>query len=164
MFGLGKKKYVVMAANDSDHGRIAELHVQSFPRGWSKSEIAKLAAQGTVTLLVARPVGAPKAPAAGFNLIRQTADEAEILSVAVDPKLRHIGLGDAMMREAIRHLQSDRIPTLFLEVDGTNVPAVSLYQKLGFQTVGSRPGYYKKHEDDEKSERATALVMRLDLV
>ncbi|MEE9313986.1 MAG: GNAT family N-acetyltransferase [Rhizobiaceae bacterium] len=153
-----------MVATEKDLARIADIHAVSFPRGWSKSEFAKMAAQDECTLLVARPVGKPNAPVAGFNLLRQTQDEAEILSVAVDPRARRSGLGDSMMREAIRRLQGDRVGALLLEVDGTNVAAVTLYEKLGFKAVGSRPGYYKKGGDDEQSERATALVMRMELV
>ena len=42
---------------------------------------------------------------------------------------------------------------VFLEVRASNVPAISLYRKLGFVEVGSRPGYY--HSPVEN-----ALVMR----
>ncbi len=160
----GRKKYVVMEATKDDFGRIAELQSLGFPRGWSKSEISKLASQETCTLLVARPVGEPDAPVAGFNLVRQTQEEAEILSIAVDPKKRRLGLGKELMREAIRRLQGDRVKSLLLEVDGTNVGAVSLYEKLGFMAIGSRPGYYKTSIRDQKTERATALVMQLALV
>ncbi len=159
-----KKKHVVVLATENDFGQIAELHALGFSRGWSKSEISQLASQEACTLLITRPVGNLGAPISGFNLIRQTHDEAEILSIAIHPKFRRMGLGGALMREAIRRLQSDRVKALMLEVDGTNVGAVTLYRKLGFTAVGSRPGYYKSSSSDETSERATALVMQLELV
>ena len=169
MLGLGgiiggKKKYVVMEAAENDFGRIADLQSLSFPRGWSKLDISQLASQDTCTLLVARPVGEPNALVAGFNLVRQTQEEAEILSIAVDPKIRRQGLGKELMREVIRRLQGDRVKSLLLEVDGTNVGAVTLYEKLGFTAIGSRPGYYKTGASDQETERATALVMQLELV
>ncbi|MEE9374931.1 MAG: ribosomal protein S18-alanine N-acetyltransferase [Rhizobiaceae bacterium] len=161
---LGKQKYVIMAAMESDFDSIAQIHAASFPRGWTKLEFSKLAAKSTNTLLVARAVGKPNAPIAGFNLIQQTIDEAEILSIAVDPKHRRKGLAAAMMREIILRLQGDRLKALLLEVDGTNVAAVMLYEKLGFKAIGSRPGYYKKTGEGDETQRATALVMRLELV
>ncbi|MEP0944822.1 MAG: ribosomal protein S18-alanine N-acetyltransferase [Rhizobiaceae bacterium] len=164
MFGQDRKRFVMMVAGSHDHAAIADLHRQSFPRGWSESEISNLALQSSVTLLVARTVGEPEGPVLGFNIVRHTQDEAEILSIAVDPKGRGRGLGEALMREAILRLRADRVEKLLLEVDGNNAPAVGLYNRLGFETVGNRPGYYKSSDDAEVVERSTALVMRLDLV
>ena len=115
-------------------------------------------------MLVARTVGAPEGPILGFNIIRQADDEAEILSVAVDPKGRGRGLGKSLMREAILRLRADRVEKLILEVDGANMSAVSLYKKLGFKTIGDRPGYYSSGDGNDRQDRSSALVMRLDLV
>ena len=164
MFGQDRSKFVMMDARSNDHAAIADLHRNSFPRGWSESEISALALQPSVTIIIARTVGEPEGPVLGFNIVRHTQDEAEILSIAVDPKGRGRGLGEALMREAILRLRADRVEKLLLEVDGNNAPAVSLYNRLGFNTVGNRPGYYKSSDDDEVVERSTALVMRLDLV
>jgi [ribosomal protein S18]-alanine N-acetyltransferase len=51
-----------------------------------------------------------------------------------------------------------RAECLFLEVDETNVAAVTLYRKLGFREVAKRPSYY-----EGPSGRTNALVMRLDM-
>lgn len=163
MFGLKRREYVVMDAQADDLDEIAELHAVAFPRGWSGAEFANLASQRGVHVLVARQVGAPESGIAAFNLVRQSGEEAEILSIAVDPKFRRAGLGDQLMREAILRLRSERVPKLFLEVDATNVAAVHLYEKLGFGVVGTRPGYYRKISPLDPSDQATALVMRLDL-
>ena len=165
MFGQTKQKFVILTASSSDHAVIADLHARSFPRGWTESEISKLALQPNVFMLVARAVGEPEGPILGFNIVRVADDEAEILSVAVDPKAgRNRGLGDSLMREAILRLRADRISKLLLEVDGANEPAIKLYKRLGFQIVGNRPGYYRSDADQETVERSGALVMRLDLV
>ena len=168
MFGLGKKKHIVMTSVPDDNPRIADLHGLCFSDGWSGAEIAKLALQPTVTMLVTRPVGEPKAGISGFNIIRQTRDEAEILSIGVDPKIRRSGLAVSLMREAILRLTGDGVKALFLEVDSGNVSAVNLYRKLGFQTVGARPGYYKNPQTNLPQNgtpaASSALVMRLDLI
>ncbi|NKB53173.1 MAG: ribosomal-protein-alanine N-acetyltransferase [Rhizobiaceae bacterium] len=164
MFGTIRKKSVILEASSPDHTSIADLHGRSFPRGWSKSEFANLSLQNNVTLLVARSVGNPDGPVLGFNIVRQAEDEAEILSIAVDPKARGRGLGESLMREAILRLRADRIEKLILEVDGSNESAIKLYNKLGFQTVGNRPGYYRNEGRVDAAEPSTALVMRLDLV
>ena len=152
-----------MDARSSDHAAIADLHSRSFPKGWPESEISKLSLQNGVSLLIARTVGEPEGPVLGFNIIRRAEDEAEILSIAVDPKGRGRGVGESLMREAILRLRADRIAKLLLEVDGANDSAVHLYKKLGFVTVGDRPGYYSQTDDDGQVQRSSALVMRLDL-
>ena len=43
-----------------------------------------------------------------------------------------------------------------LEVRSKNVPAISLYEKYGFVTVGVRKNFYKKPDDD-------AVLMNLQL-
>ena len=115
-------------------------------------------------MLIARTVGDPDGPVLGFNIIRQAQDEAEILSIAVDPKGRGRGLGESLMREAILRLRADRVEKLILEVDGSNEPALKMYKRLGFQSVGNRPGYYVGESADGGEERSSALVMRLDLI
>jgi len=161
MFGLKVPDYFVLHADTADIPRIAELHGANFARGWSEPEIEQMMERPEVTLLVAREVGAPNKPASGFNIYRQTVDEAEILSVAVDHTKRGAGLGDRLMRTVIASLQGDRVKELFLEVDANNTAAIALYCKLHFEQVGERPGYYDR--EDSKSA-VHALVMRRALL
>ena len=169
MFSRKPIEVMVMRAEDADLARISEIHEASFTRGWSTVELHKMFVQPTMTILVAKQVGKPKASILGFNIFRQTAEEAEIISVAVDPARRtqHVGLG--LMRDAIRRLMSDRIPELLLEVDETNASAIGLYRKLGFRQVSTRPGYYEPTPTAEtptgsaERKKTAALVMRLDL-
>lgn len=96
---------------------------------------------------------------AGFAIMRTAADEAEILTLAVSPNDRRRGLGRMLVEEAARRAYHDRVESLFLEVDETNHAAVSLYKRLGFETVGQRSSYYQKAD----APPSTALVMRLRL-
>lgn len=168
MFGFIRKNYVVIDASVEDHKAIARLHGDSFQRGWSKSEIDKLAESAGTTLLIARQVGARSGNIAGFNIIRSAANEAEILSIAVDAKKRRSGIADRLMREAIIRLRADRTEALLLEVAENNMAAINLYKHFGFEIVGNRPGYYTPVEQTDEpvgeKQRAMALVMRLDLV
>lgn len=161
MFGLRVPEYFVLHADTPDVARIAELHGRNFARGWSEAEIEDMIQREEVTLLVGRRVGAPDEPISAFNIYRQTADEAEILSIAVDERCRRTGLGDKLMRAAIASLQGDRVQELFLEVDATNSPAIELYRRLQFEQVGERPAYY---DPSDGKPSANALVMRRTLL
>jgi len=91
----------------------------------------------------------------GFVLARLAADEAEILTIAVDPTVRGKGVGRALLAAILRQAASAGARTMFLEVDQDNAPALALYRRLGFIKVGERTGYYRRKD----GQRAAAIVM-----
>ena len=95
----------------------------------------------------------------GFAISRLAADEAEILTIAVDSAWRGRGVGRDLMREHLSRATLSGARAMFLEVDQDNAAAIALYTRFGFLKVGRREGYYRR--PDGKS--ATALVMRKDL-
>jgi ribosomal-protein-alanine N-acetyltransferase len=76
-----------------------------------------------------------------FCLFRRAADVVEIMLLATAPRDHRTGA----MRALIRSLIADLTPqeTIWLEVHGGNIPAVNLYDSLGFISTGSRQNYYK---------------------
>ena len=91
----------------------------------------------------------------GLVLLRVAADEAEILTLAVEPGVRRRGIGAALLREAVTSAAAVGAKVLFLEVSVANSAAVRLYMRSGFVQAGRRAHYYADHSD--------ALVLRLDL-
>ena len=88
---------------------------------------------------------------AGFLVSRQTAPgEREILNIAVAPYQRRQGLARRLLELELANAPG---ATWFLEVRASNVPALNLYQQLGFSTVGRREAYYE-------SPPEAAIVMR----
>ena len=94
-------------------------------------------------------------PAGGLIVLRIAADEAEVLTLAVEPAVRRGGVGSALLRESVAMAITLRVRALFLEVSVTNIAAQRIYTKSGFVIAGRRPGYY--------SDGSDALVLRLDL-
>jgi ribosomal-protein-alanine N-acetyltransferase len=94
-------------------------------------------------------------PSGGLILLRLAADEAEILTLAVDPGVRRGGIGATLLREATTLAAAMGARTVFLEVSIANIAAHRLYAQAGFIQVGRRPHYYSDNSD--------ALVLRLDL-
>ncbi len=95
----------------------------------------------------------------GFIVSRTAADEAEILSVAVDSDYRGRGLSRDLLRTHLGYLAGHGLKTVFLEVEENNRPARALYEKAGFRMVGRRERYYK----DSSGEQLNALVMQRTL-
>ena len=141
----------------------ARIHAQSFPHPWSAEEFESLLAGRAVIAHAAtlpdsfwRPGEGP----AGFVLSRQAADQAEILTIAVAPKLRGKGIGAALLAAHLPALAASGVRSLFLEVEAGNQAAIRLYESFGFRQVGERKAYYRS----ASGARATALVLRRDLV
>jgi ribosomal protein S18 acetylase RimI-like enzyme len=87
----------------------------------------------------------------GFVVSRRVAEgEREILNVAVHPDFRRLGIASALLRHELARCQGSH----FLEVRESNGPARRLYERLGFEVVGVRPGYYENPNEP-------GIVMRI---
>jgi len=135
----------------------AAIHASAFAHPWDAGEFATLLT-GASTL-----ASAALDPAShrlrGFALSRLAADEAEILTIAVDPGERRRGVGRDLLAEHLRQATLAGARALFLEVEAENAAAIALYHRFGFVQVGSRAAYYRRAD----GKPATALVMRRDL-
>ena len=92
----------------------------------------------------------------GFCGIWLVIDAAQITNVAVVNSVRGQGIGEGVMREAVRIAKEANMDVMSLEVRVTNTVAQNLYRKLGFQEGGLRKGYYTDNHED-------ALVMWVKL-
>ena len=75
------------------------------------------------------------------------AREAELLRIAVAPEARGRGLGRALLEACQRELAEEGLAQLFLEVRPTNLAAIRLYERCGWEPCGRRPRYYSDGED-----------------
>jgi ribosomal-protein-alanine N-acetyltransferase len=90
---------------------------------------------------------APDARPQGFLIARKADDEAELLTLAVDPECRRQGLATALLDAAIGSLRAAGTRKLYLEVEHRNDPAGNLYRSLGAIPVGRRKAYYEHGAD-----------------
>jgi ribosomal-protein-alanine N-acetyltransferase len=159
MFGIGRwfrgKAPDIRQMQTADAAAAAKLHAQSFARGWSEEEMS--------ALILDRQVEANALARGhrldGFVLSRMAADEAEILTIAIDPVKRGRGHGRKLLSNHLARLAARGMKALYLEVEEDNASARALYDKAGFFEVGRRPAYYVKAD----GTRREALVLRRDL-
>ncbi|MEQ1618145.1 MAG: ribosomal protein S18-alanine N-acetyltransferase [Terricaulis sp.] len=128
---------------------LAAIHAEAFTRGWSPAEIRALM-RNPGAFALADTAGA------GFVLGWAAAGEAEIVTLAVRTIARRKGLGAALVAAAIEVAWGSGAGNLHLEAAEDNMPALALYEKLGFAPVGVRPKYYS-------DGGANAVVMRRTL-
>ncbi|MFC7049747.1 ribosomal protein S18-alanine N-acetyltransferase [Emcibacter nanhaiensis] len=122
---------------------LAELHGLGFEhtpeRAWSIEEFNTLLAMPGVFGLVAMLGDDP----AGFLLVRQVVDEAEILTITVRPDYRRQGLAGRLLGQLKAMLRDGgKTEKLFLEVREDNKAARALYTRQGFEKIGLRENYY----------------------
>lgn len=115
---------------------MAQLHAESFtlPQPWSQAEIESTLSS-PFTFALTRPDA--------FLLAQVVAGEATLLTIAVAPKARRLGLGRALVVEFISQAQNRQATSAFLEVAETNHAARALYESAGFAATGRRKGYYR---------------------
>lgn len=82
----------------------------------------------------------------GFAGINIVIDEAHLANIVVKKGLRKVGVGSRLLEELIKKAKSST-NSLTLEVNEKNLPAISLYKKYGFQTLGKRKNYYNNSHD-----------------
>jgi ribosomal-protein-alanine acetyltransferase len=85
-------------------------------------------------------------------LFRSNSRSARVYSLAVWPAARGMGIGGRMMARAEREARMRGCNRMRLEVRMDNIPAIRLYEGLGFRDTNVLPGYYE--------DGAHAFVMR----
>jgi ribosomal protein S18 acetylase RimI-like enzyme len=78
----------------------------------------------------------------GWLEAHRVAGEVHVLGLGVAPERRCRGIATAL----VRAVMADGEP-VHLEVRASNVAALRLYRRLGFDEVGVRPRYYRDGED-----------------
>jgi ribosomal-protein-alanine N-acetyltransferase len=139
-----------------DLDEVMELERLCFPSPWSRRMFEQEMEHRWAVLEVARltdeegQVG--QHPMAGYSDYWLVYDEVHLLNIAVHPKFRRRSIGRILVErvfEAARQIQCGQV---ILEVRPSNVEAMNLYDKLGFEVIGVRRGYYHDSGED-------ALVM-----
>ena len=69
-------------------------------------------------------------------------DALDVNSVFVFPEHRKKGLAEKLLLGVIEDAKNRNVDKIFLEVRESNVPAISLYEKLGFKIISERKKYY----------------------
>jgi len=111
---------------------------QSFPEGFLVAEIDRRVV-GYVMCRVEH----------GFSEVNyyRIIRKGHIVSVAVLPGYRRIGIGSALVAEVAKAMIDQGVGECFLEVRVTNQEAIELYTRLGFSVSRRAPHYYYDGED-----------------
>jgi ribosomal-protein-alanine N-acetyltransferase len=154
MFGRTRPSHIALLHGDRAED-CARLHATGFPHPWTALDFERLIGAETAFGHAAVETRDPRR-LTGFILSRRAADEAEVLTIVVDPASRKQGIATRLMQANMDILARTGVKSWFLEVGETNTGARKLYAGLGFEEVGRRQGYYRT----PGSPPATALILR----
>jgi ribosomal-protein-alanine N-acetyltransferase len=151
----GEDRYFIRRMREEDLPAVRAIEGLSFSNPWSdntfRGEIQNTPVSSPLVV-----VRRPGDEVVGYIIYWQIRDDVQVNNIAVHPECRGLGLAEAMMRYAVARVRAAGAEFMTLEVRPSNVAAVSLYKKLGFEVLGTRKNYYTKPDED-------ALVLGLVL-
>ena len=116
---------------------------------WSERSIASELTNELAFWLVAEEEGR----VVGYVGSQTVFPETDMMNIAVIPERRREGIAEVLVDSLVTELKRIGSDSLTLEVRVSNIPAISLYQKLGFHEAGLRKNYYRNPKED-------ALILR----
>ena len=130
--------------------QVAEIERKSFSLPWSEDAFMSEIDNPLATYVVA----VEDETVLGFAGVHIIAGEGYITNIAVCETARRCGIGEMMLKRIIDICKS-KCTFVTLEVRVSNTSAISLYEKLGFETLGIRKNFYEKPTED-------AVIMTLN--
>lgn len=85
---------------------------------------------------------------AGYGGYIRSFETADIADIAVRSDLRKKGIGEKLLRQLMEDGVRAGVERFSLEVRASNLPAIALYEKLGYRREGLRKGYYENPTED----------------
>ncbi len=82
----------------------------------------------------------------GFLMYTELEETTDIVDIIVKEEYRKKGIASCLLDYMLSDL-SDTVKLLTLEVRKSNIPAIALYKKFGFEVVHTREKYYSDGED-----------------
>ena len=137
---------------------IISIERDSFAQPWKRQAIIDELSCPDASQYVAKIFSQSQTHATviAYIFVRFLTDEMHIMKVAVDSNWRNREMGTALLRSMQMEGKRRGAAKVLLEVRASNLAAIRLYEKSGFQTIGVRPNYYP-HTGE------TALVMSKSL-
>ena len=90
-----------------------------------------------------------------YGIMSMGASEAHVLNICVHPDWQNQGVGHDLLQQLLDIARDNAVDNVFLEVRPSNHAAMALYEKLGFNIIGTRKDYYPA----EGGHREDAVIL-----
>ena len=132
----------VSVANIDDVKDIANIENNSFSTPWSEKAIRESMDAGTIFY-----VACLNDKIVGYMGLSKIVGEGYVTNIAVLPEYRRLGIGEKILGYVIDNTKAE-LEFISLEVRVSNIAAISLYEKFGFERVGLRKRFYTNPQED----------------
>ena len=123
---------------------VAAVERESFPTPWSREDFWREASNDFACYIVALE----EAEIIGFGGCWISFEEAQVTNIALTSVQRGRGLGKVLMTRLMCAAAARGAERMTLEVRPSNMPALRLYERLGFTAIGVRKKYYQDNDED----------------
>jgi [ribosomal protein S18]-alanine N-acetyltransferase len=131
----------------ADLPQVIAIERRAFPTPWSLAMfVLELSKPSSICLAAVEPSDSRSGRLLGYLICSRYADAWHLMNIAVDLPHRRRGVGEMLLRRLIDIAGHDTSYTL--EVRPSNVGAIALYERFGFQSSGLRPRYYQDTGED----------------
>jgi len=133
-----------MTTNDID--AVANIEAEAYGKHhWAKSSFYDELNNNLAKYYIAKN---SQGEAIGYAGAWHIIDEGHITTIAVKKDCLRKHIGEAILYKIIEDCYNANIKYLTLEVRESNLPAISLYKKYGFNSLGTRKGYYQDNNEN----------------
>jgi ribosomal-protein-alanine N-acetyltransferase len=146
--------FVIRKATPNDLPQVMQINLETLPENYPEYFYQEIYERYSDAFFVAevdhKLVGYIMCRIEGgiSNFGRRWVRRGHIVSVAVLPAYRRQSLAMQLITKAIVAMsQQYEAKEMMLEVRMTNVPAIKLYEKMGFARIRSLESYYRNGED-----------------
>ena len=124
---------------------VEEIEREAYPTPWSRSMFdAELRKPSSLAI----GAFAEDDVLVGYAFVSRYVDAWHVMNVAVAPEFRRRGIATELLERLFEVTAEDRRRGYTLEVRVSNVNAIQLYERLGFEARGIRRGYYTDNRED----------------
>ena len=133
-----------MQASDLD--AVMNIETVNFPFPWTPGNFKDSINSG-YTCLVLEIDNA----LVGYAILMMVLDEVHLLNISVSPSWKGKGWGRYLLNHMMQIGREKGGLNMFLDVRPSNVSAITLYESIGLNEMGVRPGYYPAHNGRENA-------------
>jgi len=141
----------------SDLAQVTDIERRSYEFPWSHGVFRDCLLAGYISVVLEHGDDV-----VGYSILSIAAGEAHILNLCVDNEFRKLGYGDQLLEDILIRAKGAGVKQVFLEVRPSNIEALSLYRKKGFQQIAERPAYYQAHDGREDAAVLSLMLKQRD--